>query len=107
MRLCERAGNDLVRDLFCGAAAPEITSLIDLQTALAIDASHIGGMTGLSVTSDSTALSARSVSAINLRVIAVRVDVPPVELLALAYTRGEQFSELVVRDRADGELRFY
>src|SRR4029079_19344719 len=100
-RVCERNGDDLVRDVFCGATPPALTGLVDLQTALELDSRRIGGLSGLSVIADSTALTSRSVSAINPRVIAVRVAAAPVEMLATGFTRGEQVVELVVRDRGD------
>lgn len=105
--LCAREGDDLVRDLFCGDEPLEPTSLLELQQALQLDASKIGGTTGISLTANSTALSTRSVSAINPRMIAVRVEQPTLELLAVGYVRGEQDVELVVRDRRSMELRFY
>jgi hypothetical protein len=106
-RVCAREGDDLVRDAFCGATPPALTGLVELQTALGLDSSHISGLSGLSVTANSTALASRSVSAINPRVIAVRVDAAPVEMLATGFARGEQVVELVVRDRGDHALRFY
>jgi mono/diheme cytochrome c family protein len=106
-RLCAREGDDAVRALFCADPPPSIGSLIELQTAFHLDSGRLGGVQGLAVGAHSTALSARSVSSINPRVIAVRLESPPVELFALSYARGEQFIELAVRDRADKELRFY
>ena len=105
--VCERDGDDLVRDVFCAGEPRTFTSLVELQRSLAIDSSVMGGVTGLSVTAHSTALALRSVSAINPRVIALRLEYEPHELLALAFSRGEQFSEIVVRDRQDKQLRFY
>jgi hypothetical protein len=107
-RVCEREGDDLVRDVFCADEPPDIASLRDLQAAFALDTESIrGGVRGVSVTAHSTALSARSVSAINPRVVALQLESDPIELIALAFARGEQFSELVVRDRSTRELRFY
>jgi mono/diheme cytochrome c family protein len=105
--VCERSGDDLVRDAFCGAERSDITSMSELHAALGLDLSTLGGISGVSVTGHSTSLSARSVSAINPRVVVVQLESPPAELLAVAFARGEQFSEIVVRDRKDGELRFY
>jgi hypothetical protein len=106
-RVCERGGNDSVRGVFCGPQPVPIASLADLQAALGVGTDQLGGISGLAVGGHSTALSARSVSAINPRVIVVRLEVMPDSLLALAFTRGEQFAELVVRDLDDEELRFY
>jgi hypothetical protein len=105
--LCAREGDDLVRDVFCGEQPLEPQSLIELQRAFHLDASSIGGVTGISLTANSTALSTRSVSAINPRLIAVRAETDGTELLAIAYTRGEQSVELVARDRESKELSFY
>jgi hypothetical protein len=105
--VCARPGDDAVRDVFCADAPAGITRLTDLQRALGIDSAKIGGLTGLSVTGHSTALAARAVSTINPRVVALRLESAPAELLALAFARGEQLSEIVVRDRIDRELRFY
>lgn len=105
--VCARGGDDLVRDLFCGDEPPRITSLVELEQALEVDEARIGGYTGVSLTANSTALSTRSVSALNPRLFAVRVEQLPIEMIALAFTRGEQSVELVVRDRDDRELRFY
>jgi hypothetical protein len=112
--LCAREGDDLVRELFCGDAFPVggFTSLVQLQTALGIDADRIGGFTGLALSAHSTGLATRSVSAINPRLIAIRLeekasDIVASELLAVSYVRGEQSVELAVRDRQDSELRFY
>jgi hypothetical protein len=106
--LCARSGSDdLVRDLFCIDAAQPFNNLIDLQTALGIDAAALGGITGLSLSANSTALSANAVSAINPRLMAMRFGEPPFEALTFGFTRGEQSVELAVQDRQDQALRFY
>jgi hypothetical protein len=106
--VCARPGDDPVRDVFCAEPAPTFTSLVELQTALRID-SMFGFNKGLAVAGHSTALATRSVSAINPRVIVLRLEYVEgrMEPIALAFVRGEQFSELVVRDRSDGQFRFY
>jgi mono/diheme cytochrome c family protein len=109
--LCARAGDDLVRDVFCGPETSEITGLAELQAAMQVPADRLAGLRGLAITAHSTAVSARSVSAINPRVIAFQLErpdaQPPVELSAVAFVRGEQTAELVVRERRSGELQFY
>ena len=105
--VCGREGDDTVRDLFCRAEPFEPESLVELQEALVIDATKIGGYSGISLSANSTGLSTRSVSAINPRLIAVRLAQEPIEMLALAYARGEQSVELMVRDRVSKELSFY
>jgi hypothetical protein len=96
-----------------------------VQKALYIDQARLSGVNGLAVAGHSTSLSGRAISAINPRMIAGRVEHPAFDQnenslaprsmgvdpsllgVALAYTRGEQFVEIMVRDRADSELRFY
>jgi len=123
--LCARAGDDMLRDSFCAAQPITPRSLIDLQKVLYLEQARLSGVNGLAVAGHSTSLSARSISAINPRMIAGRVEHPAFDKdenslaprsmgvdpsllgVALAYTRGEQFAEIMVRDRADAELRFY
>jgi hypothetical protein len=107
--LCARQGDDLVRDIFCGSEATPIGNLSDLQRVLGIDPDDIEVDRGASVTGHSTALATRSVSAVNPRVVFVRIEVATIdqEALALAFVRGEQNVELVVRDRLSRELSFY
>ena len=119
--VCSRPGDDPVRDVFCAPSPPALDSLTDLQAALGVDSGSVtevtalstGHVVALSVTSHSTALAARSVSAINPRVLVIRADIQGLQSVAklqfvvLAFTRGEQFAELVVRDRGTGEARFY
>ena len=110
-QLCARAGDDVLRDLFCAAEPPAITGIAQLQETLGVADADIGGLRGLSITAHSTAVGARSVSAINPRVVSFQLErpdlTPPVELVAVAFVRGDQTAELVVRDREDRELRFY
>jgi mono/diheme cytochrome c family protein len=121
--VCSHAGDDSIRSLFCGDVPPKISSMLELLTALKIDGSMLGGLNALSMVAHSTSLGARSISSINPRMVAVRIEPPlfddannPVgptvqdgvpELITIAFSRGEQFSELMVRDRIDRELRFY
>lgn len=106
-QVCERPGDDLVRDVFCGPRPAEITSMSELHAAFDLSFGKVGGIHGIAVTAHSTSLSARSVSAINPRVIVVQLESPPAELLAIGFARGEQLIEIMVRDRVDRELRFY
>jgi hypothetical protein len=106
--LCGRKRSDLVTDLFCADDEPSIDSLAQLRAAL--DLVTFGGMAeeGFAITGHSTSLVSRSVSAINPRIIYMR---PPGvrggELISMAFARGEQFTELVVRDRVSSQLTFY
>jgi len=124
--VCKHAGDDPLRSLFCGAEPAKLTSLIDLQRALYIEEARLVGINGFSIAGHSTSLGARSISTINPRVIAVRIEHPlfapgdipvapgsqgrldpAIEPVAIAFSRGEQLVELMVRDRIDHELRFY
>jgi hypothetical protein len=125
-RMCAHDGDDMLRSLFCGDEPAKIESLVDLQKALYIDQPRLTGVNGLSIAGHSTSLGARSISSINPRVVAVRIEhplfdahdnpvapgsqgrlKPELEPVSIAYSRGEQLVELMVRDRVDHELRFY
>src|SRR6185295_7047725 len=106
-RLCSRDSNDLVDDAFCGDSPPDITSFADLRAALQLDSNENGTEQGFALTGHSTSLVSRVVSAINPRVVFVRVENDRRELTLLAFARGEQLGEIVVRDRSTHELRFY
>jgi hypothetical protein len=125
-RLCARDGDDPIRSLFCAAEPLSPTSIVDLQKALYIDAQRLSGVNGLAISGHSTSLGARSISAINPRMISLRLEHPAfdedlnslapgsngrvdpsLEPVAFAFSRGEQQVELMVRDRIDHELRFY
>lgn len=114
-RFCERAADDPVHDLFCRSEPPQIQSLLELRAALNLDSMKTARGTdraatiinGVAVTGHTTSLSARSVSAINPRVISMRLGIEPQDVLAVAFTRGEQFVEIATRDRSQRELEFY
>lgn len=113
--VCARDGDDAVRDAFCTDPAPDITSLAQLSAALRVDSASLTGLkaisdgvfTDIAITGHSTSLSARSVSAINPRAIAFRTELVGASVLALAFTRGEQFAEVIARDRKSQALNFY
>ena len=106
-RLCGRGGDDLVIDAFCRGPAPEITGLAELRAALGFETNENIIEQGFALNGHSTSLVSRVVSAINPRIIFVRVENDTHELTALAFARGEQISEIVVRDRGSDELQFY
>lgn len=113
-QLCARTGEDDVRDAFCDHA-PEIFSLYDLQRVLGLDSESVtklreiktGGVTAISLAGHSTSLSKRSVSAINPRLFQARARFPSLQMVLLAFNRGEQEVELISRDRVTGDLNFY
>jgi hypothetical protein len=102
-RLCGRGRSDVVLDVFCRDEPPVITGLADLREQLELDDPPLPFV----LNAHSTALASRSVSAINPRIFVVREPKPGVELLILAYVRGEPLAEMVARDRVTGELQFY
>lgn len=106
-RLCARGLDDVVVDLFCGREEPRIESLAALLAALGFDPTEPTGLRGFTLSGHTAALSKRSVSAINPRVIFTQLEVDDLPLLALAFARGETFVELVARNRASAELEFY
>jgi len=111
-QLCARAHQDPISDLMCNGD-PKITSFTDLRQALGLltglepgrDTSY--DFDGFALTAHSTSLVTRAVSAINPRIIFIRPPRGDREMVMLAFARGEQFSEAIVRDRASGELIFY
>jgi hypothetical protein len=106
--VCARGGDDPLRDAFCAEVPAEIGGLVELYRALGLHPELLpDGRTGLALSAHSTGLGIRSVSAINPRVFTVRLENMGIELLAIAFVRGEQHVELVVRDRRDLGLRFY
>jgi cytochrome c553 len=104
-----------VHDIFCAETTPQFDSLSELQAAFGVDTASISGfaqasqghIVDIAVSGHSTGLSGRSVSAINPRVIATRMDLLTSDFSTVAFTRGEQFVELFSRDRLDRSLHFY
>lgn len=111
--LCARAGDDVVRDVFCRAGAAPIRDLLSLQSALGVNtfppiSEDVPLPPGSPPPTDlvvflglSTALSGHLVSPINPRVILMG---GPTQL---AFQRGSQKVELVSLDRATNALNFY
>lgn len=117
--LCARGHADVVTERLCSRRG--IGSFADLQAAVGLAFVEGGGNgTGknpsFALLGHSTSLSMRSVSAINPRAFLftspatvgrTSKSAPNPEFVALAFTRGESFVELVARDRATSELRFF
>lgn len=113
--LCDREGDDPVRDLFCGAAPAHIGSLVDLQTGLQLGNGSEGvasaGMPGLNqggmrptfaaALAHSTSLSGDLVSPINPRIFIFDFS------SVLAFTRGLQQVEIASYDRKAMRANFY
>ncbi len=109
LRLCGRGNSDVVIDTFCARRTPRIESVIDLRNALGLGSGEYSTSMyqGFALTGHSTSLVSRSVSAINPRAIFIQPEDVTTELRTMAFARGEQFSEIAVRDRLNGELQFY
>ena len=112
-RVCESGHDDSIRRLFCKKDAPQITSLNDLQVALQLDPTKLAGVGGSALAGHSTSLSTRAISAINPRVITFRLLTDMynggrggLEMVILAFHRGEQFVELATFTQAEGNY-FY
>lgn len=105
--LCARGARNPVTAVFCAEKPPEIRSLVDLQRALNLDfrADDGSGRTNpqFAITGHSTSLVTRYTSSINPRAILFRQGFG---FTAMGFVRGEQFAELVTRDRS-GALAFY
>ena len=112
-KLCARGGKDRIREVFCGANVPQITSLRELQRAIGLDIDARGtgffgnqGGTGFVFNAASSSLVARATSSINPRLILFsrgNLD----RLVSLGFVRGEQFAEIAARDPESGVLRFF
>jgi mono/diheme cytochrome c family protein len=107
--LCARDRGDKVRDVFCGATAPEVRGLEDLQRLLrtvpADPANPSGSSFGpnalVTLLGHSTALSGHRVSPLNPRMIVISSGV------FMAFQRGVQKIELIASARNQGFFNFY
>lgn len=106
-RICARNRGDSFATALCGAGQPPQIS--DLRGLLQL--SGLGENRAFALTGNSTSLVAKSVSAINPRMLVFpRVDSQrqrPGGMTAIGFVRGEQFVELVSRNPVSGELNFY
>jgi len=106
-RLCARVNRDIVTDLFCEGSPPPIGGIVELREALGLNGEVNLLDRGFVLTGHSSSLTRRSVSALNPRIIFVERSNDNRDVAALAFARGDTFSEIVVRGRRDGELQFY
>lgn len=108
-RVCGRGRADPFARALCEPGSPP--ALPDLQALL--DLVDLGGddARAFALTGNSTSLVARSVSAVNPRIIVfprVGSDLKrPEAMTAVGFVRGEQFVELVSRDPTTDDLNFY
>ena len=110
---CARAGDDVIRDIFCVDSPPPITSLTDIQNLLELLPVEPGpdrpiripnsdpALGFVAVLGHSTALPGNLVSPINPRAIVLG------DRAMVAFQRGVQRLELAVRRRDADELVFY
>lgn len=99
--LCERGGDDKVRDIFCHPDGQTVSGFVDLRQRFQGDTNATAYVTTPAVALGlSTALSGRLVSPINPRLILLS-DV------IIAFQRGLQRVEMAVRNRKTGRLVFY
>ncbi|MDH5547482.1 MAG: cytochrome c [Gammaproteobacteria bacterium] len=119
-RLAAQNAQNVVRDAFCGAVPPAITSLRDLQAALGLAFTNPnaagrrnngrGGNPAFTLVGHSSSLVARFTNPINPRAL---IFTPPngrnqtPGLIAMGFVRGDQFAELVVSDRVTNDLQFF
>lgn len=108
-QLCARGRGDSFATAFCASGSPPpLKGLSDL-----LDLLNLGSpdTRAFALTGNSTSLVARSVSAVNPRIIVfprVGSDLTPTaSMTAVGFVRGEQFVELVSRDPVTANLNFY
>lgn len=104
-RLCSSGRDDDFLRRVCQAERPAITSLKELIALLGLHENS-----AFALTSNSTSLVMRSVSAVNPRAIifpkVIVDDTPPEELNIVSFVRGEPFVEIATRN-ASGDYNFY
>lgn len=113
---------DKVRQAFCKAEVPQVTSLRELQALLGLALPEStaagregngkpGATPGWALTAHSTSLVARFVSPINPRVLlftAPKDEATPIpDFVVMGFVRGDQFVELIARDPRSGKLNFF
>jgi DNA-binding beta-propeller fold protein YncE/mono/diheme cytochrome c family protein len=107
-RVCARGRADPFAKVLCEAERPAIGSMLQLLELVGLaDAES----RAFALTANSTSLVSKSVTGLNPRMIVFpRVEsdlVPPQEMTAVGFVRGEQFVELVGRDPVTDDLNFY
>ncbi len=105
-KLCAQSRGDAFFKVICGGFRPNIPDLAGLVRLVGLDQDRAFALSG-----NSTSLVARSVSALNPRIIVFpRVPgtlEPPKDLIALGFVRGEPFVEVTSRDPNTKDLNFY
>lgn len=102
--LCSRKSDDLVRKAFCGANAPTVASLVDLQQAIGLSLTKQPFAT-FALTGHSSSLVRKFVSAINPR--AIIFSAAGSDFVAMGFVRGEKLVEIAAGDPKTGTTNFY
>ena len=106
-RVCERRRGDSFAHALCDRN--QRLELGDMAALLQL--AGLGTQRAFALTGNSTSLVAKSVSAINPRILVfprVGPDLkPPPTMTAVGFVRGEQFVEIASRDLVSGDLNFY
>lgn len=105
-RLCATPRNDAFFKRICGGVRPNIPDLVSLLGLVGLEQDRAFALTG-----NSTSLVAKSVSALNPRVIVFPRVAPTLEpmddFVIVSFVRGEPFAEVASRDTVSGEPNFY
>src|SRR5262245_12818635 len=103
---CGRGAGDPVARALCQSPAPPLSGLTDLYAALGFSPGSGGPA---AVATHSLGLSARTVSALNPRIVVFPRYSPLDEnaIAAVAFSRGEPFVEMVGYDPAANDFNFY
>jgi hypothetical protein len=105
-RLCGTSRNDAFFKRICGGVRPNIPDLASLLRLVGLEQDRAFALTG-----NSTSLVAKSVSALNPRVIVFPRVAPELEqkedFVIVSFVRGEPFAEVTSRDPVSGEPNFY
>jgi hypothetical protein len=124
-KVCMRGGADAIALALCASPTPQVRSLIDLHAALGIPETAAqqmnngnlddqnGAVRLIGMTANSASLVARSVSALNPRVVIGVVPDRNADAaarrghFAIGFARGEPFAELAGYDPSAGRINFY
>lgn len=105
-KLCGVPRNDAFFKRICGQVRPNIPDLQSLLRLVGLDQDRAFALTG-----NSTSLVAKSVSALNPRIIVFPRVAATLEqkddFVIVSFVRGEPFAEVTSRDPATGEPNFY
>jgi len=104
--LCRSPRNDAFFKRICGAVRPNIPDLRSLLRLVGLEEERAFALTG-----NSTSLVAKSVSALNPRIIVFPRVAPTLEqkddFVIVSFVRGEPFAEVASRDPMSGQPNFY